>query len=103
MKLGKLGLQHVLISEKSYQYVHELWRKDIPHSNEYDAFREKTLQDYIKQKEQDDKNHRDHGKNAVHQSSPPARTSALSTLTGLLSPCLTCVSMTKERIIATTA
>lgn len=58
MKLGKLGLQYVLISSKAFTLIQYLGAEKVNKSSEYDNFRNKTLSDYhiLKTKEDRFKN-----------------------------------------------
>lgn len=53
MKLGKLGLQHVLISKKAFSKTKYLAHESVPHASEYESFREKTLEQYRRVKAED--------------------------------------------------
>lgn len=46
MKLGRLGLQYVLISKKAFDLVEFVSYERIPHSAAYERFRLKTLNEY---------------------------------------------------------
>ena len=54
MKLGKLGLQYCLKSEKAFQKIKTLEYKKIEKNNDYVVFREKIRQEYLQTKENDD-------------------------------------------------
>ncbi len=54
MKLGKLGLQYCLKSEKAFQKIKTLEYTKIEKNNDYVVFREKIRQEYIQTKESDD-------------------------------------------------
>jgi len=55
MKLGKLGLQYVLISEKSFTHIKELAREKVKYTPAYENFRAEVLQEYNLLKASDDK------------------------------------------------
>ena len=46
MKLGKLGLQYVLISERAFKNIKYVSHIEIPYSDEYKRFRENVLYEY---------------------------------------------------------
>ena len=46
MKLGKLGLQYVLISEKAFNNIQFESYEEVPYSSEYGKFREEVLYEY---------------------------------------------------------
>ena len=54
MKLGKLGLQYCLKSEKVFKKIKTLEYKKIEKNNDYAVYREKIRQEYIQTKENDD-------------------------------------------------
>lgn len=54
MKLGKLGLQYCLKSEKAFQRIKTLEYIKIEKSDDYRNFREKIKEDYAKTKANDD-------------------------------------------------
>ena len=56
MKLGKLDTQFVLISEKAFQHIKYVKSEKVPHSDEYQQFRNKTKHEYFKMKQEDDIN-----------------------------------------------
>ena len=53
MKLGKLGLQYVLVSKKAFSKARYASHEAVPHSSEYEAFREGVLEQYRIIKSQD--------------------------------------------------
>ena len=53
MKLGKLGLQYVLISKKAFSNIKYFSHKIIPPSKEYEIFRETTLNEYRRIKKEE--------------------------------------------------
>lgn len=53
MKLGKLGLQYVLISKKTFEYISYVNHEPVIHSEEYTRFREETLNEYREIKNND--------------------------------------------------
>lgn len=57
MKLGKLGLQYVMISEKSFdqKYRNEIAREKVEYSGAYENFRNDVLQEYNILRNSDDK------------------------------------------------
>ena len=57
MRLGKLGLQYVLISEKSFTAIQEINREIVLPSDEYEIFKRSVLGEYNILKTQDDKIH----------------------------------------------
>lgn len=56
MILGKLGLQYVLISKKSFKHIKYVNSERIEHHDEYKLFRARTKDEYYKLKEEDDIN-----------------------------------------------
>lgn len=56
MKLGKLDIQIMLRSKKAFQKIKYLNSFIIPHSDEYELFRNKTKIEYLKLKKEDDVN-----------------------------------------------
>lgn len=56
MKLGKLGLQYCLKSEKAFQKIKTLEYTKIEKNNEYHIFREKIREEYLETKKNDDIN-----------------------------------------------
>ena len=54
MKLGKLGLQYCLKSEKAFQKIKTIEYTKIEKNNNYSVFREKIRQEYIETKKNDD-------------------------------------------------
>ena len=46
MKLGKLGLQYVLISDKAFSSIKFVSAEDTLQNDDYDVFRQKTLDEY---------------------------------------------------------
>ena len=54
MKLGKLGLQYCLKSEKAFQRIKTIEYEKIDKNDNYSIFREKIKQEYIQTKENDD-------------------------------------------------
>ena len=56
MKLGKLGLQYVLISRKAFDLIKYKTHIEVPYSNEYEMFRESVLYEYRKYKQEDNIN-----------------------------------------------
>lgn len=54
MKLGKLGLQYCLKSEKAFQKIKTLEYQKINKSDNYHIFREKIRKEYLETKENDD-------------------------------------------------
>ena len=54
MKLGKLGLQYVLISKKSFREIQFVSSYPVPHKDDYKEFREKTLDEYHELLRQED-------------------------------------------------
>ena len=56
MKLGKLGLQYVLISKKAFNNIKYKSHIDVLFSNEYVKFREEVLYEYRKEKVEDNIN-----------------------------------------------
>lgn len=54
MKLGKLGLQYCLKSEKAFQKIKTLEYIKIEKNNSYSVFREKIRQEYLETKKNDD-------------------------------------------------
>ena len=55
MRLGKLGTQFVLISEKAFSNVKYVKSEKIKKSDEYTRFRNETKMEYYKIKKEDDK------------------------------------------------
>lgn len=55
MKIGSLGLQYVLISRKAYSSAKFLGSKRVEPSNQYSDFREATLKEYKRIKEDDNR------------------------------------------------
>lgn len=56
MLLGKLGLQYVLVSKKSFKHIKYVASQRVEAMDEYKLFRAKTKNDYYKIKEEDDIN-----------------------------------------------
>ena len=56
MKLGKLGLQYALISKKAFQLLEFVSYTVVEHSDEYETFRLKTLNEFREIKKQDNVN-----------------------------------------------
>lgn len=56
MRAGNLGIQFVLISKRSFDYIRYIKHEEINHSGEYQAFRAKTREEYLKLKKEDDEN-----------------------------------------------
>ena len=54
MKLGKLGLQYVLISKKSFREIQFVSSYAVLHKDDYKEFREKTLDEYHELLRQED-------------------------------------------------
>lgn len=54
MRLGKLGLQYVLISQKAFSHIKYLKSEKVDHSDQYFAFRNKSKIEYLKLKKEDD-------------------------------------------------
>lgn len=54
MKLGKLGLQYVLISKKSFREIQFVSSYPVLHKDDYKEFREKTLDEYHELLRQED-------------------------------------------------
>ena len=54
MRLGKLGLQYVLISQKAFSHIKYLKSEKVSHSDQYFAFRNKSKIEYLKLKKEDD-------------------------------------------------
>ena len=54
MKLGKLGLQYCLKSEKAFQKIKTLEYTKIEKNNKYRIFREKIREEYLETKKNDD-------------------------------------------------
>jgi len=54
MKLGKLGLQYCLKSEKAFQKIKTIEYKKIDKSSDYSMFRERIKEEYYETKENDD-------------------------------------------------
>lgn len=54
MKLGKLGLQYCLKSEKAFQRIKTLEYTKIQNNDSYSIFREKIRNEYLETKENDD-------------------------------------------------
>lgn len=46
MKLGRLGLQYVLVSRKAFSRIEYVSSYQVPHKEDYKSFREKTLGEY---------------------------------------------------------
>ena len=46
MKLGRLGLQYVLVSKKAFSRIEYVSSHEVPHREDYKSFREKTLGEY---------------------------------------------------------
>lgn len=53
MEIGKLGLQYVLISKKAFNSIKYISHAKVDHTEEYERFRLKTLQEYNNLREQD--------------------------------------------------
>lgn len=53
MKLGKLGLQYVLISERAFNKIKYENHVEVPYSKDYEIFREKTLYEYREYRRKD--------------------------------------------------
>ena len=53
MKLGKLGLQYVLMSKKAFNSIKYISHKEVKHTDEYEKFRYETLQQYKSIKDSD--------------------------------------------------
>lgn len=56
MKIGKLGTQFVLMSEKAFSHIKYVRSEVVPHSDEYKSFRIATKIEYLKLREEDDIN-----------------------------------------------
>ena len=56
MRLGKLGTQFVLMSQKAFEHIRYVRHEEIKHSDEYRSFRTKTKIEYFRLKEEDDIN-----------------------------------------------
>ena len=46
LKLGKLGIQYVLISKKAFSSIEYLDSEQVPYDTQYESFRKKTLSEY---------------------------------------------------------
>jgi hypothetical protein len=46
MKLGRLGLQYVLVSKKAFSRIEYVSSHEVPHREDYKSFREKILGEY---------------------------------------------------------
>ena len=55
MKIGKLGLQYVLISPKAFSLIKYVSGEPVQKSNEYESFRKSTLNEYHKLKNKEDR------------------------------------------------
>ena len=56
MRLGRLGTQFVLMSEKAFNHIKYVKSEIILHSDEYRLFRARTKSEYLKLKKEDDVN-----------------------------------------------
>ena len=56
MRIGKLGVQFVLMSKKSFEHIKYIKSEPVPHTNEYFDFRNKTKAEYYELKKEDDVN-----------------------------------------------
>lgn len=56
MRIGKLGVQFVLMSKKSFEHIKFVKAEPVPHTNEYFDFRNKTKAEYYELKKEDDVN-----------------------------------------------
>lgn len=55
LKLGKLGIQYVLVSKESFKHISYLEHKNVKASKEYETFRRKTLNEYHELLDKEDK------------------------------------------------
>ena len=55
LKLGKLGIQNVLVSKESFKHISYLEHKTVKASKEYETFRRKTLNEYHELLDKEDK------------------------------------------------
>ena len=53
MKIGKLGLQYVAISKKAFSKLKFVKSERVPHTNEYDIFQKKALDEFHNLKAED--------------------------------------------------
>ena len=58
MRIGKLGIQVVLISQESFKHIKYLRHEVVPKSDSYKLFKQKTKEEYFKLKKEDDINNR---------------------------------------------
>ena len=56
MMIGKLGVQFVLLSEKSFKYIKYIKSERIEHTDDYQTFQIKSRDEYYKLKQEDDIN-----------------------------------------------
>ena len=56
MRLGKLGTQFVLMSQKAFEHIKYVKSEFIPKSDDYHIFRAKTKAEYFKLRKEDDIN-----------------------------------------------
>lgn len=56
MRIGKLGIQFVLMSEKSFKHIKYIKSEKIYHTDEYQKFQIKSRDEYYKLKQRDDIN-----------------------------------------------
>ena len=56
MRIGKLGVQFVLMSKKAFEHIKFIKAEEVPHTNEYYEFRNKTRIEYYELKKEDDIN-----------------------------------------------
>lgn len=56
MRIGKLGVQFVLMSKKSFEHIKFVKAEPVPRTNEYSDFRNKTKAEYYELKKEDDVN-----------------------------------------------
>lgn len=56
LEAGHLGFQYVLISKKAFELIELIDCEEVPHSDEYEIFRNKVDSEYQKLKKEDDIN-----------------------------------------------
>ena len=56
MRIGKLGIQFVLMSKKAFEHITFIKAEPVPHTDEYYDFRNKTKAEYYELKKEDDIN-----------------------------------------------
>lgn len=56
MRIGKLGVQFVLVSEKSFKHIKYIKSQKVDHADEYQNFQIRTRDEYLKLKKEDDVN-----------------------------------------------